>query len=212
MSDHSTNDGELGPPGADSRLRSGKDGREERRWAAALAEHVEALRAFVAACERMPPDRWHQATAPGKWSPSEVVLHVTRAYDLARDAAGGRPGMRLRVTPLRAWALRTFLLPLLLQWKRLPAGVPAPREVVPDATASGQLGPRGALEALLGTAQQAAASLRRSADQRPVPRLTHAYFGPLAPCVALRMLTTHTWHHARALARLNSVSAREGSV
>jgi hypothetical protein len=117
--------------------------------------------------------------------------------------------MRVRVTPLRAWALRTFLLPLLLRWKRLPAGVPAPREVVPDSTASGQLTPHDATEALLGSAQQAAVALRRVADQRPVPRLTHAYFGALAPRVALRMLTTHTWHHARALARVRPSDPRE---
>ena len=186
--------------------------RDERRWTAALAEHDEALRAFVAACERIPADRWHQATAPGKWSPSEVVLHVRHAYELARDATNGGPGMRLRVSPLRAWALRTMLLPLLLRWKRLPEGVPAPREVVPDSTTSSQLTPHASTEALLRSAQRAATELRRAADHRPLPRLVHAYFGALTPRVALRMLSTHTWHHARALARLSPVSDRDESL
>ena len=189
--------------------RPGGRVREERGWSAALAEHDEALRAFVAACERIPPDRWHQATAPGKWSPSEVVLHVQRAYELARDATNGGPGMRLRVSPLRAWTLRTMLLPLLLRWKRLPEGVPAPSEVVPDPTISRQLTPHGATEALQRSAQRAATELRRADDHRPVPRLVHAFFGALAPRVALRLLSTHTWHHARALARLSPLSDRE---
>jgi len=98
-----------------------------------------------------------------------------------------------------------MLLPLLFRWKRLPEGVPAPSEVVPDPAISRQLTPHGATEALLRSAQRATTELRRAGDHRPLPRLVHAYFGPLAPRVALRMLSTHTWHHARALARLSSV-------
>jgi hypothetical protein len=163
-------------------------------------EHDAAVRELVATCERIPLDRWHQAPTPGKWSPSDVVLHLCRAYELGRDAANGGPGMRLLVTPSRAWALRTILLPVILLTDRFPRGVRAPREVVPDA--SERPVPEAAMARLERAAQEAAVALRRAADGRPVPRMMHAYFGPLTPRAALRVLSAHTRHHARALARL----------
>ena len=175
--------------------------REERGWRAALDEHDVAVREIVAICERIPTGRWHQAPAPRKWSPCDVVLHLCRAYELGRDASAGGPGMRLRVSPSRAWALRTLLLPVILLTGRFPRGVRAPREVVPDATTSGRLARDVAIARLEQAAREAAVALRRVADTRPVPRMMHAYFGPLTPRAALRMLSAHTRHHARGLTR-----------
>lgn len=174
---------------------------EERQWAAALDEHDEAVRELITICERIPAGRWHQAPAPGKWSPSDVVLHLCRAYELASDAADGGPGMRLRVSSSRAWALRTLLLPMILLTKRFPRGVRAPSEVVPDAAASARSMPDVAIARLERAAREAAVTLRRAAETRPVPRLMHAYFGHLTPRAALRVLSAHTMHHSRALAR-----------
>ena len=175
--------------------------REERRWAVALAEHRAALRECLAVCERISRDRWHEAPAPGKWSPSEVVLHLCQAYELGRDASAGGAGMRLRVSPSRALALRTLLMPVILLTRRFPRGVPAPSEVRPDAEVSRRSTRDVALARLERTAHQAADALRRSGDVHPVPRMTHAYFGPLTPRAALRLLSAHTIHHVRALAR-----------
>jgi hypothetical protein len=183
--------------------------RHERRWRGALDEHETAVREILTICERIPAERWHQRPAPGKWSPSDVVLHLCRAYELGRDAADGGPGMRLRVKPLRAWALRTLLLPMILLADRFPRGVRAPREVVPDAATSERSMPDFALARLERAAHEAAVALRRVADARPVPRMMHAYFGPLTPLAALRVLSAHTRHHARGLARF-SVPAGAG--
>jgi len=155
-----------------------------------------AVGGLLAICERIPADGWHEEPAPGKWSSSDVVLHLCRAYELGRDAANGGPGMRLVVSTSRAWALRTLLLPVILLTKRFPSGVRAPEEVVPDASARSM--PDAALARFERVAQEAAVALRRAA----VPRVMHAYFGPLTPRAALRVLSAHTSHHARALSRL----------
>ena len=175
---------------------------DERRWRMALAEHDMAVREVLDICERIPAGRWHEAPAPGKWSPSDIVFHLCRAYELGRDAGDGGPGMRLLVSPSRAWALRTLLLPVILLTRRFPRGVRAPREVVPDAATSQRSTPDIAMGRLERTAREAAAALRRVAETRPAPRVTHAYFGPLAPRTALRVLSAHTTHHARGLAAL----------
>ena len=60
-------------------------------WSAALDEHDVAVRELIAICERIPAGRWHEAPALGKWSPSEVVLHLCRAYELGRDAGEAAP-------------------------------------------------------------------------------------------------------------------------
>jgi hypothetical protein len=171
-------------------------------WSAALDEHDVAVRELIAICERIPAGRWHEAPALGKWSPSEVVLHLCRAYELGRDAGDGGPGMRLRVSPSRAWALRTFLLPVILLTRRFPRGVRAPAEVVPDAATSERWMPDVAIARLECVAEEAAVALRRGADTPPARRVTHAYFGSLTPRTALRVLSAHTTHHARGLALL----------
>lgn len=180
------------------RRRSMRNG---RLWEAALDEHEKAVRSFVAACEQLPAGRWHQASALDKWSPSDVVLHLCKAYDLGRQAVAGHPGMRLRVTPWRAWMLRAFLMPMIFLTGRFPRGVPAPKEVLPDPAESNELSRESAMARLGRNAREAAEALRTIAEDHPRVRVMHAYFGPLTPHQALRMLSAHTQHHARELVR-----------
>jgi len=128
-----------------------------------------------------------------------VALHVCRAYELGRDAMAGGESMRLRVSPRVAWFSRTLILPLVLATKRFPRGARSPSEVVPDAAESLLLTPDAAADRLQRVAAEAAQALQRAAGQRPTPRVTHAYFGPLTPHTTLRLLSAHTWHHARSL-------------
>ncbi|MEO8563802.1 MAG: DinB family protein [bacterium] len=159
------------------------------------------MRAFVGVCEQIPDDRWREPTAAGKWTPAQVVLHLCIAYELGITAAAGGAGMRMRVSPLRAWALRTFLFPILVAAKRFPHGVPAPAEVRPDAGIAEGLTREDAMSRLERAARGAAAALLRADEERPVPRFAHAYFGALAPLASLRLLTAHTSHHTRGLSR-----------
>jgi hypothetical protein len=173
--------------------------RDAWRWRSALAEHETAVRGFLAACKRVDPDDWQRAPVPGKWTAAAVVLHVCRAYELGRDAAAGGESMRLRVSPSAAWISRKLILPVVVATHRFPRGARSPREVLPDATEASLLLPDAAVRRLHDAAEQAAEELRHAAARRPMPRVTHAYFGPLAPLSTLRLLTAHTVHHARDL-------------
>lgn len=159
------------------------------------------MREFLAACERCPSSDWNTSPAPGKWSTAAVALHVCHAYELGQNAMSGGPGMRLRVSKRYAWLLRNLLLPVIVATKRFPRGARAPREVVPDLEEARMLTPAAAAARLTRVAAEAAAAFRQARGNRSAPLMTHAYFGPLTPYVGLRMLSAHTWHHARALMR-----------
>lgn len=170
----------------------------QRRWARALDDHTRAVEAFVSAIASLPADAWHDEPSPGKWSAAAVTLHLIDAYELGCRAATGGSSMRLVVPPWRARILRTVLLPILIIRGRFPRAR-APREVRPDVTASLTMTRPAATERLRSCAAEAAAAFR-AADSAPNPRrFTHAYFGPLPPYRALRMLTAHTQHHTRTL-------------
>jgi hypothetical protein len=174
--------------------------RSESRWNAAIAEHDTAVREFLDLCAQCAPAQWHRAPAPDKWSTAAVALHVCRAYELGRDAMAGGPSMRLRVSKRYSWVLRTLMLPVILATTRFPRGVRAPREVAPDLEEARLLTPDAAATRLKRAADEAAAAFRQGGRNRSAPLMTHAYFGPLTPYTALRMLSAHTRHHARALA------------
>jgi hypothetical protein len=131
-----------------------------------------------------------------------VVLHVCGAYEFARAAADGGAGMRPLVSRPAAWLGRTVLLPALLASGRFPRGAAAPAEVAPDLAEAARVTPAAAAERLARAAAAAAGALRRAAAERPSARVRHAYFGPLAPLDALRLVSAHTRHHARALEAL----------
>jgi hypothetical protein len=175
--------------------------RSERRWNAAHAEHEIVVREFLEVCGRCAPSDWHVERAPGKWSTAAVALHVCRTYEMTRDAMAGGPSMRLRVSRTYAWLLRRFLLPAMLATRRFPRGARVPREVAPDLEEAKLLTPDAAAERLKRVAHEAAVAMRRAGHGRSAPLMTHAYFGPLAPYAALRLLSAHTRHHARALQR-----------
>lgn len=126
------------------------------------------------------------------------------SYEMGRSAvlAGGTVGMRLRLSPSRAWLSRTILLPLILTFKVFPRGARAPQEVRPPLAESAGLD-QTSMTARLDRAATDLDELLRSADAARTPplRFVHAYFGPLSPLDTLRMLSAHTRHHTRNFGR-----------
>lgn len=172
----------------------------DRRWARALDDHDGAIEAYIATIAGIPADAWHREPAPGKWSAATVTLHLVEAYELGCRAVIGGASMRLVVPPWRAWILRKVLLPILIVRGRFPRAR-APREVRPDLDAAMAWTRADATERLRASAADAATSFR-AADRTPERRrFTHAYFGPLSPYLALRMLTAHTQHHTHVLSQ-----------
>jgi hypothetical protein len=172
---------------------------DERAWAAARAEHRDAIVDMRAAIHRVPPMHWWRPAAPGRWSPAEEVLHVTLAYEFACAAVRDGAAMRLRVPRLGAWFARRVLLPRLLRAGTFPRGAVSPPEVAPSPAEARVLTAADASARLARAAETAARMLRDADGRRPAIPVTHAYFGPLTPCTALRLLSSHTRHHARRL-------------
>ena len=173
----------------------------EDRWTAAAVEHDEAVRAFLDAMALVPADAWQRPRAPGKWSPAALALHVCRAYEFGREAVTTGAAMRLKVPPAAAWVSRVAILPILLALDRFPTGADAPGEVLPDLDEAARLTPSLLATRLQATAGEALTLLRDTARTRPSSRCTHAYFGPLRPLTTIRLLSSHTRHHAKGLLR-----------
>jgi hypothetical protein len=168
-------------------------------WAAVIAEHEREVGRFLATVRRVSPADWNVAPADGKWSPAAVALHVCQSYEFATAAAGGSVVMRMRVSSRAASLYRTLLLPVMLATRFFPTGVRAPAEVRPDLALAAELSADEAEARLRQSANAASAALRQASQERPSFRIVHAYFGPLTPRAALRMLSAHTRHHARTL-------------
>lgn len=155
------------------------------------------LAAYVARLRAVPATRWHEPAAEGKWSAAEEALHIVLAYEIGLAGSAGGPGMQMRVSPGWARLSRLLVLPVILRTSWFPRGATAPREVRPPAAEARGL-TREQLEARLRLVAGNAANGLRAADVREtVPRFVHAYFGPVSPLTALRLLSAHTRHHTR---------------
>lgn len=168
-------------------------------WLDALAEHTRVLAAFDAALAAVPASRWHVAPDERTWSAAALALHVADSYAFGVEAAFGRAAMQRRTPAPVAWFARTVLLPRLLASERFPRGAQAPAEVVPDLARAAALDQPAMRHHLDAVAREAVAALQDAARHRPGIRITHAYFGPLRPLAALRLLSAHTRHHTEGM-------------
>ena len=153
-------------------------------WERLVADHAGACAEYRNAALAFDADRWIRPIAPGKWSPAEVTSHVSEAYRVLRGELAGAGGMRLLGSRLQRLILRHTVLPRLLAGKPFPAGVRAPRETRPREIQADQ---QVALAELDHLVAQFIEELTVRAATGTV-RLTHAYFGPLAPLATLRLL------------------------
>jgi DinB superfamily len=167
-----------------------------RDWATLVARHSQAVEGFVQTSRRIPPERWNQPIAPGKWSPAEITSHLIESYQVLGGELAGGPGMQLRLTRLKRWMLRYTVLRRILASGNFPAGARAPRETRPrDLTTD----PKAALQTLSTRADGFVQELTDRARSGRV-QLTHAYFGRMSARQSLILVTVHTGHHARQLA------------
>lgn len=166
------------------------------RWDAVRTLHEEAVADVARAAERIPLEHWLAPRAEGKWSPAEVVEHLTLAYDvLLRELAGGA-GMRLKVKFWQRVLLRFTVLPRILRRGDFPKGVRAPREIRP-ATANPD--PAAALTTFREHAARFAAAVDAARSSGRRVRLTHPYFGHGGVEEALLLCARHLQHHRRQL-------------
>jgi hypothetical protein len=123
---------------------------------------------------------------------------VVVTYETVLSELAGGAGIRLRVPRWRAAIYRWFVLPRILESGRFPAGIRAPREIRPSSDEASRHAPQELLERLHRRVAELEAVLEPRSGGATL-RVTHAYFGALPPALALRLLATHTAHHARQI-------------
>jgi hypothetical protein len=170
-------------------------------WESAFRDHDAAVQQFVECLRLVPADAWHRPTAPGKWSPAGVALHIARAYEFGHDALTHGTAMGMKTTPLQAWFLRTVVMPVVLATDLFPSGADAPAEVLPDASEYASLSLEQAIARVQDSASVAAATIAHVSRTQASFHITHAYFGRLPGLTAFRFVSAHTRHHTRALDR-----------
>ena len=159
----------------------------------AIGDNQVALRDFLAAAARIPPETWTRPRAPGKWSPAQVTEHVALAYEVGPgfiDGTRREPSVPSWFRPLfkllvRATILRTGTF--------MKAKTFAGLEPAPHGDSFERLRPR---------LQAASAAFERiAADEVTSGRLTfsHPAFGRFGVADYMQFLAYHTRHHQRQL-------------
>jgi hypothetical protein len=166
------------------------------RWDRAIAEHHAVVADAVTLIGSLPLDVWARPLGERRWTYAAMSLHIGQAYEFCRDAALHGDEMRLRVSPIVAWVARHTLLPLSLATQRFPRGVGAPREVRPDEAFALKITPAECATRLTAFAGEAVGALHAAPARL---RIKHAYFGPIPPISALRVLSAHTRHHVAGI-------------
>lgn len=156
-----------------------------------IAADREVLSSLLERARAIPAGRWTTPRAPGKWSPAQVVEHVTLSYEGHRKMVQG--GIPQSGNPrITQWLARTFFLPRLFRMGDFTQkGLKAPRFIVPSDT------PALASE-LLPRLEAAATGLEQdltAASAAGQAKVVHPFFGPLALPDLLQFVVIHARHH-----------------
>ena len=166
------------------------------RWEEIRQLHAAVAAELTEAAAAIPADRWLEPRQPGKWSPAEIVEHLTLAYDtLLREMEGGS-GMQIRTKLWQRVLLRFTLVPKLLRGGAFPANARAPRETRPAVSNPDQ---QAAISGFRDRAAKLEAAAVAAMESRRRVRLTHAYFGSAALPEAMLLCARHVQHHQKQL-------------
>ena len=156
-----------------------------------LNAHRQAVEAFLGTARRVPASRWGQARAPGKWSPGQVVEHVTLAYEVNRGVLHGHSPPMAAPRWIRP-IIRRFLLGPVLRHGRFIQGSKSPRALRPGPVPAPP-------ESLLKRLAAATTAFETDAAARGSTTMEHPFFGRLPLGDFVRLQTIHTRHHCEQL-------------
>ena len=163
------------------------------QWPEAKELHTRAAAELIAVAERVPADRWLVPRADGKWSPAEVLEHLTLAYEVILRELEGGGGMAIRTKWWQRLLLRVRVIPKILRGEGFPAGARAPRETRPSPPALDQ-------HAAIARFRELGARVEaKAAEQNGRRKLTHAYFGSASICDSMLLCARHIDHHRAQL-------------
>ena len=158
----------------------------------ALADHRDAVAALIASSERC-GDRWLSPPSPGKWSPSQIVEHVSRALEESGHVAAGTPSKFPTLPALVRPVVRGLFFNRVLRKRAFPkartsrAMNPASG---PDTIALGRARLEGAATAFEQACRTCAAS-SSSLDSSIFGRVSVADYALFQAC--------HTRHHLKQM-------------
>ncbi len=164
-------------------------------FAAAAAAHRAALSAFIAAAESVPAAAWNASSHADKWTPAQITEHLRLSYVTVRAELAGSGGFRVRTSWWRQRLMRWLYLPQILRQGRMPAGVPATREIRPSG---GPYVQQDLLQALRAEGESLLGQLEALQADRDVT-LTHPFLGKLNLLEGLGLSTAHIHHHRTQL-------------
>jgi hypothetical protein len=170
-------------------------------WDRAVRAHAIALERFLDCAAAVPPSKWSEPLAPGKWTPAEVVEHLVLAYETVGRELSGGAGMRVVLPGWKRLIARLFYLPRIIAGRGFPKGAKAPRETRPVSV-------RGTQAEVVSAMRSIASGVERQmldAHGRAGRRLTHAYFGRMTFEQGMLMQVRHLDHHR---AQLDALAAR----
>jgi DinB family protein len=170
--------------------------RSAEKWRDAVTLHSEALAGVLRSAESVPPEAWLRPLGEGRWTPAQVVEHLTLAYDALLKELSGGPAMKYRLNAGVRLVLRYTVLPRILRGEPFPRAR-APRETRPADTPFNQ---PEAVQRLRDRGAIVVAEMERKLSTRPGAKLTHAYFGRLPLTTGLTLIARHIEHHRKQLA------------
>jgi hypothetical protein len=156
----------------------------------ALAANRDAVEQMIRAGEQSGAV-WSTPSAPGKWSPSQIVEHVARGLDEGANIAAGRPTLPMPAAVVRLIA--PFMFKRVLRKAAFPKGFKAHKAMNP---ASGPSTPAEGRIRLETAYQKFDEACRRiAADGRPIT----SAFGSVPPQDFVRFNEIHTRHHTQQI-------------
>ena len=157
----------------------------------ALADHRAAVLDLVAAGERS-ASTWATPRAPGKWSPSQIMEHVTRGLEEGANVVSGAPSIPMPPVFLRP--LIRLYFNRILKKGVFPEGFKAHKAMNPASGPATPADARVRLEAALARFDQECR--RRLADGQEVVK---SGFGTVSIEDFVKFSALHTRHHCKQM-------------
>ena len=159
-----------------------------------IAENQKAVAQFLATARNVPPEKWEQPVAAGKWTPAQIVDHIAVTTEVALKAINGDPAMGsipkfLRFIPRKLGFDPTIKKGRFPEKQRGPA-VFAPSTANPSYEASVEK---------LNRALAALETHVRGVMAKGQHSFEHSFFGRVSIPDYIRFGTLHVQHHERQL-------------
>ena len=159
---------------------------------AALTANRQAADDLLAACDRCSAV-WSAPRAPGKWSPSQLVEHVARAYEESANSVSGAPTKFPKIPGLLRPVLRTVFFNRVVKkgtfFKGKTNKAMDPIEGPPTPAAA-----RARLDEAVRKFEQACRTQVATADS-----YESSIFGKVAVSDYIKFQELHTRHHRKQL-------------